>query len=92
DTWVLPEVSLLFLGYIVIQKTAHLWLKGLCGLLLGIDTVVIYFNKPSSFIPLIAMIIVECLWWLVTKHKVTKRGIVSILVISGMFVGGAAGT
>lgn len=92
DTWVLPEVSLLFLGYIVIQKTSHLWLKGICGLLLGIDTVVIYFNKPSSFIPLIAMIIVECLWWLVTKHKVTKRGIVSILVISGLFIGGAAGT
>lgn len=89
DCWVLPLVSLLLLGYAGLEKSQSMAVKSLIYLGLGIDTLIIYFTKPSAFIPLIAMIIVASLCWLVASKHFTKQGIITVVTACVFFVGGA---
>ena len=55
DTVVLPFVSLLLLMYVVIIKSSNICLKIISIIILGCVTSFIYFLKPSSIIPFIAI-------------------------------------
>lgn len=92
DGWVLPLVSLLFVGYAVLHQDLVWWQQAITYGLLGVDTVLIYLVKPSAFIPLIAMILTTVLWWLIASRHFTKRGVVMVAVACTCFAAGAGST
>lgn len=92
DCWVLPLVSGLFLGYALLHRQLVWWQQALTYAFMGIDTVLIYFIKPSSFIPLIAMVLTTALWWLISPRHFSKRGAVSVAIACTFFVVSAGST
>ena len=59
DTWVLPSVSLILLGFVGMSSHSfNLIYRILFSVMAGVATVITYYIKPSGIIPAIAFIIV----------------------------------
>ncbi|MHB9649299.1 glycosyltransferase family protein [Weissella paramesenteroides] len=82
DVLVLPFVSLSFLGYLIVKKINNLYAKLLGSLLIGIFGAVSFLLKPSSVIFIIAIIIVEITYLIISTEKIKVLYIVSILLVS----------
>ncbi|BDZ31882.1 membrane protein [Lactiplantibacillus brownii] len=90
DAWVLPLVSGFLLCYFVMRKaTMPLWLRGTATVAFAIFVTLTYFMKPSSIIPVIAIVIIELLAWLVQRKHFTSRGVFTILAMLVLIVDSA---
>lgn len=88
DAWVLPLVSLILLSYVVLMRGPGQWYWRLPMILpLVIATVAAYFIKPSSIVPVIAIVVVEFLFAFKKETKVRWRQLivtfVSLVVVAG---------
>ncbi|ALO04521.1 hypothetical protein N7X57_08910 [Lactiplantibacillus paraplantarum] len=69
DAWGLPLVSFYMLCYFVMRQTSLPPLLRVASAVgFGISVTLTYFMKPSSIIPVIAIVIIECLEGLKHKH------------------------
>lgn len=91
DAWVLPLVSLMLLFYFMMRETNWpLFIRGFCALGVGSSVVLIYFMKPSSIIPAIAIVIIELLYWLIASHHFVKPNLI-LTIVALFLIGGSAG-
>lgn len=82
DTWVLPLVSLHLLSYIVLSfSRSNFYIKSLFAIFLGVTPILSYYMKPSSIIPIIAIVLVEILFLFKERIEVKKTGVLCILII-----------
>jgi len=86
DAWGLPLVSFYLLCYFVMRSsTLHPLLRAAAANGFGISVMLTYFMKPSSIIPVIAIIIIEGLNWLVQRKHISSQAIfvaVALLVLA----------
>lgn len=83
DTAVLPLISTYILGYTIIKKSKKSALKIVGCLLLGIFATLGYLMKPTAIIPLIAIIIVELIYYIFNRQKynINFKAIIRFIVI-----------
>lgn len=86
DTFVLPMVSLALCGYLLMLNARHGWVKIMAALLVGVSSMAGYFIKPSSVIPLMALILVSFTYMLVikqSKQMLIRLGLLCLILVSG---------
>ncbi|WP_034993559.1 TIGR03766 family XrtG-associated glycosyltransferase [Liquorilactobacillus vini] len=88
DAWVLPLVSLYLLSYFIVKKSHwSIVIKAAAAIIFGISVTLTYFMKPSAIIPVVAIIMIECLNGLQKKPLFNKRTLayvgLSLILIGG---------
>lgn len=73
DAWVLPFVSGYLLCYVALKnKKFKLWQRSVFAILFGLLVAGTYFMKPSAIAPVIAIVLIEVIYW--TKdHQVNLK-------------------
>ena len=63
DTWVLPSVSLILLGFVgMSNQNLNLIYRILFSVIAGVATAITYYIKPSGIIPAIAFVIIGIIY------------------------------
>jgi len=93
DAWVLPLVSLFMLCYFTMRSDKMPFgFQAAAAVGFGVSVVLTYFMKPSSIIPVIAIVIVEFLAWMVQKRHFTAYRVFLTLALSVLIVDSASET
>ncbi|WP_461215071.1 TIGR03766 family XrtG-associated glycosyltransferase [Lacticaseibacillus sp. GG6-2] len=86
DAWVLPLVSLMFVGYALMRRESW-WFSLFGAALLAASTVAAYFIKPSAIVPFLAIVVISILYAL-RGRRGSWRVAICLLVMAG--VGGGS--
>lgn len=90
DAWGLPLVSGFLLCYFVMRKgTMPIVARGIATVGFAVLVTLTYFMKPSSIIPVIAIVIIELLTWLVQPKHLTSKGVFVTLAMLVLIVDSA---
>jgi len=85
DAWGLPLVSFYLFCYFVMRKEELPPLvRAVAANGFGISVMLTYFMKPSSIIPVIAIVIIEVLVWMVRRKHITVEAafmVLSLLIL-----------
>ncbi|AVK63743.1 hypothetical protein C5Z26_06320 [Lactobacillus sp. CBA3606] len=93
DAWGLPLVSFYLLCYFIMRKkTMPFAARGGAAVGFGISVILTYFMKPSSIIPVIAIVIIEALAWLIQKRHFTAQGVLLMLAMAVLIGDSGAAT
>ncbi|MFD1419853.1 TIGR03766 family XrtG-associated glycosyltransferase [Lactiplantibacillus songbeiensis] len=93
DAWGLPLVSFFILCYLIMRQTTWpILLRATAALGFGISVTLTYFMKPSSIIPVIAIVMMEILSVFRHPEGVTKRALVIVFALLMLIVDGAGVT
>ncbi len=80
DAWVLPLVSGYLMSYCFVRSPKFkLWLRIIMALIFGLLVAGTYFMKPSAIVPVVAIVMIEVIFWL---KKQTFNDISSLKKIS----------
>lgn len=86
DTTVIPFVSLLIFIYVLMRQSEKFYLRCVCAILMGIIVSIIYFIKPSSVIPFIAIVIMTIIFLKNINWQKVTLGLLCIFALSVTYV------
>lgn len=87
DTTVIPFVSLLIFIYVLMRQSEKFYLRCVCAILMGIIVSIIYFIKPSSVIPFIAIVIMTIIFLKNINWQKATLGVLCIFSLSVTYIG-----
>lgn len=89
DTWVLPLVSGYFLCYCVLsQPRFKPWGRALAAIGFGVFAASTYFMKPSAIVGVIAIVLVEGLFWFKRRSEGQPKTSIGLVLLAVVAIGG----
>lgn len=90
DTWVLPSVSLILLGFVgMSNQNLNLIYRILFSVIAGVATAITYYIKPSGIIPAIAFVIIGIIY---LCNKINKKRLLKAFCLLLFLLGSGAAT